>query len=79
MPPFVAHSLGTFFGALTAVVMEHSRSKVVALVVDARFFGGVAASVLSRRPGRIDSLLGAQVSGAGRGSHDKAACFRCRP
>lgn len=57
VPPFVAHALGTFFGALVAVLIEHRRGKGVALVVGACFFaGGVAASVLIPAPAAYIAL-----------------------
>ncbi len=49
--PFVAHALGTFFGALVAALIDYRRDKIVALVVGAfSFAGGVAASFLIPAP-----------------------------
>lgn len=51
IPPFVAHALGTFFGALVAALINYRRGKIVALMVGAfSFAGGVAASFLIPAP-----------------------------
>jgi hypothetical protein len=49
--PFLAHSLGTMFGALTAYLISKSHKTIVAYVVGAFFLaGGITASFMIPAP-----------------------------
>lgn len=51
VPPFVAHALGTFIGAVVATLIDYRRGRRVALSVGACFFaGGIAASFMIPAP-----------------------------
>lgn len=49
--PFLAHSIGTLFGALVAYLVAASYKKTIVLVIGALFlFGGIAASLMIPAP-----------------------------
>ena len=51
IPPFLAHALGTFFGALTGVRIAVARRAMVAYIIGALFLaGGIAASLMIPAP-----------------------------